>query len=958
MAFKFVRGLGIGAALGLFALLSVALFVGPSVGVLGASLTWSALLLLAVVSTAVGVGRLDELHGAHRALLLADYDPKLAQRVRSAAELAAAPNGSPELLTELLTSITNELSHLPISTLVPRPKHWGRTLLGSLAFAGLSAALLASREDVATGLYAMTHPATGLSERAPKGLWISRLDVVVSQPQKLGGETRVLRDPALIEVPEGSVVELSVRARVPIDRAMLKLGERALPFVAVDGGLQRLTLTAETGGPLSLLARVDDAWVEDAKARRMDVILDAAPTVELEAPLADVSVAADEPVVFSYRTKDDHGLSGIDLVIELGQGRQRRVRLFGFPENAVPRTQDGSTDVVPAAFGARTGQTLAVWIEARDRDTFGGANVGRSPVRTITVGEVHEGHGVPVELLARARDAAVDTLAERLETELPVRQGEAQERAEALAKSTRGFSRALTSLAKSYADSGGESATQSTLRDMLRRLSRLLRDERVASEGRDMREPKRADEAVLRELEDDVLWLSDLLGREKLSNAGKAIERLASTRGRIQKLIEELKKAWDPARKAELLAEIARARAELSLLSQRLAEAERDVPGDFVNLEALRAAAEQNPLDEIEQAIKRGDLAAAEKALARLDQDMQNFQKGVSEGGEAFASARFGPRNEAIEKARTGLSELTKRQKQLSSETDRIAEKAHARSEEEPDFRSQNQRLSERAEALERRVQRLGTSDRFHATESESQAGAAQRMRDARDALRQQNPREAASMAERASEDLQALAGELMMDARMFPGPDGSELERARNAQKLAEEAADLAQEIARNTAGDRSELTPEESAALQQKAPPQRGLSESAEGLAQDLRSDGPPGLSDGLGRTARSMKKAASALERGDVREAEAHQRDAVERLAELNEQMERQSKAGKPRSSEMEGSSSPGDQEERVTIPESGQDVRRKDLRRRVLDARRAEPPDSFARAVERYYQEILR
>jgi hypothetical protein len=958
MAFKIARGLGIGVALGLFALLGVALLVGPSVGVIAAALCWSALLLLSLVSTALGIGRIDLLRGPRRALLLAEYDPQLAQRVRSAAELAAAPNGSPELVTELLASITGELSALPMARLVPRPKRWGRMLLGSLAFTCASAALLASREDVASGLYAMTHPSSGASERAPSGLWVSRLDVVVSQPRQLGGEPRVLADPAQIEVPEGSIVELNVRARFAIDRAVLKLGERTLPFVALEGGLQRLTLTAESSGKLALQAHVDDGWVEDPKARSINVIEDAAPNVELQAPASDVAVAADEAVTFNYRAKDDHGLSGIDLVIEVGPGRQRRVRLFGFPEGAPVRAQEGSAEVVPAAFGARSGQTLAVWIEARDRDTFGGANVGRSPVRTITVGELHEGHGVPVELLSRARDAAVDTLAERLESELPSRQGEAQLRVEALAKSTRGFSRALSALAKSYAGGGGESAAEATLRDMLRRLSRLLRDEKAASEGRDMREPRRADEALVRELEDDVLWLSDLLGREKLSNAGKAIERLSATRARMQQLIEELKKAWDPARKAELLAEIARARAELEALSQRLAEAEQDVPGDFVNLEALRAAADQNPLDEIEQAIQRGDLAAAEQALARLDADMQSFQKGVSEGGEAFAAARFGPREQAIEKGRAGLADLTKRQKQLAADTDRVAERAHARGEQEPDFRSQNQRLTKRAEALERRVRKLGDSDRFHNTESEAQAGAAQRMRDARDALRQQNPREAASMAERAAEDLQGLAGELMMDARMFPGPEGAEMERARSALSLAQETGRLAQEIARNAPGDAPELTPEESASLQQKAGPQRGLSESADGLSQDLRSDGPPGLSDGLGRTSRSMKKAASALERGDVREAEAHQRDALERLAELNQQLERQSKASGPRDNRAEGSSGMGDQDERVAIPESGQDARRKELRRRVLDARRAQPPSSFAGAVERYYQEILR
>jgi len=213
-------------------------------------------------------------------------------------------------------------------------------------------------------------------------------------------------------------------------------------------------------------------------------------------------------------------------------------------------------------------------------------------------------------------------------------------------------------------------------------------------------------------------------------------------------------------------------------------------------------------------------------------------------------------------------------------------------------------------------------------------------------------------MAERASEDLQGLAGELMMGARMFPGRDGARMDNARAAQNLADDAAKLAEEIAKNVPGGGPELSPEESESLQQKAPPQRGLAEKAEGLSQDMRSEGPPGLADGLGRTARSMKKAASALEKGDVREAEAHQRDAVERLSELNEQLERQSKVGKGKPNEGGGGQDPGDRDERVAIPENGLDVRRKDLRRRVLDARRADPPGTYERAVERYYQEILR
>jgi Domain of unknown function (DUF4175) len=954
-AFKLLRGLAFGLALGLFALLVSAILIGPSVGVLGAALSWSGLLLLCVVSTAVGVGRLEELSGPRRALLLTPYDARLSQRVRSAAELLETPNGSPELISEMLTSVTTELSTLPFATLVPRPRYWGRTLSISLSVAIVCGAALQVREDVASGLYAMTHPLTEPDERGGRGLWVLSVRARITAPREQGGQRIDLLDPTRIEVPEGSIIELFVRSRVRIERALLRVGERTLPFTTGEDGSE-LKLTAESSGALSLLARVGDTWVEDATARSLVVEQDGAPEVLLDAPLADVNAAADEPVSFVYRARDDHGLSGIELVLEFGPGRQRRVRLLSMGDDTRTREHEGNADVVPSAFGMRSGQTMAVWIEARDSDAYGGPNVGRSPVRTITVGSAEEGRAVPIELLTRARDGAIDTLADRLEAELPNRQGEAQERSTKLAKSTREFVRTLGILEKAYQGEHRESPTTLTMRDMLKRVSRLLRDEKNASEGRDMREVRRADEALVRELEDDSLWLTDLLGREKLNSAETAIERLSATRARMEKLLAELKKTGDPARKAELLAEVARARAELSVLAQRLAEAQSDVPADFVNLEALKEEARHNPLDEIEAALKRGDLAAAEKALAELDADMRDMQQGVAKGSESFASARFAPRNEAIERARGELSELLKSQKQLASETGRIAERARARSEEDPKFKAENKALEERAEALEKRVRKL-SAKKFHATETEAQAGAAQRMRDARDALHQQNPREAEAMAERASEELESLANELTMDARMFPGPDGKRFDDARAAQELADESQRLAEEIARNVPRG-SSLSDDESETLKKKAPGQRGLSEKTDELGQKMRENGPPGMSDGLSRSSRSMKKATSALEQGDVREAEAHQRDAVERLNELNEQMERQGKAGKPRPNESEGEGGENDQDERVAIPKDGLDARRKDLRRRVLDARRAEPPRAFESAVDRYYQEILR
>jgi hypothetical protein len=132
--------------------------------------------------------------------------------------------------------------------------------------------------------------------------------------------------------------------------------------------------------------------------------------------------------------------------------------------------------------------------------------------------------------------------------------------------------------------------------------------------------------------------------------------------------------------------------------------------------------------------------------------------------------------------------------------------------------------------------------------------------------------------------------------------------------------------------------------------------LGEHAGKLSQEMRDNGPPSLSERMSRATRAMRNAAEALEHGDMRDAQSNQREALERLGELNEELDRQASAsGMGRGGD--GGEHAGSNE-KVVIPQQGDDARRAELRRRVLDARRAQTPDSFARSVERYYQEILR
>jgi hypothetical protein len=928
---------------------------GPSVGPLGASLTWGAALVVMALSIHYSLGDTSILRGSRRALLLRSHDPSLSARARSVVELSLAPNGSAELIEALSRRVWQELEPLPAAQVAPRPvRFWSTVGLAWLA-ALLASAVLLTNGTTLSGLYALTHPGQADPSGTPLGLWVERLDATVTLPAHLGGTSRPLLNPRVIEAPAGSRIELVLKPRFPVERAAFALPDRTLSFTGADDDTLRLSLTVVSGGDVVLRGRVRGDWIADSTARKLVVQGDGAPAVTLSMPTSDVEAAPEEPVPFVFRAEDDHGLGALELVVQLAAGRERRVRLQGFEEDGV-LDHSASTQVTPADFGAQPGRSLTVWIEARDRDLFSGPNVGRSAVRTITVGKASDAHGAPVALIVRARDAAVDALGTRLASEVSERSREAASRANDLKASVRALLQELATLTAAYEKSSADSQTASVLHDMERRIDKLGRTERKAAAAEDLRDLRRIDADTIAELEDDTLWLSDLVGRARLSGAAGVLDQLEATRARMHELLNQLKASADPEQRKQLLEEIARARAALSELAQRLSEARGDVPSDFVNYDALAEQTQDDPLSALENALERGDVEAAERALAQLDQQLDGLKSGLSQGEQAFAAARTAPRNQALDAARAEIDSLSRAQKGLANDTSRLAHGQSQRALDDSNFRQHAGELAEKATQLEERVRRM-EAQKAQPLVAENQASAAQRLRDTADALRQGDAHEASSMAERAADQLSMLASELDMDARMYPGPDGSRRRSAQESIELAREARKLAQSVREHAPRAASaEPTAEEASALREQSSAQRTLAREAGRVANESEGT-PPSVRDGLSRARQSMESAAEAMQSGDPSEAQAHQRDALDRLGELEDELSREQMAlgDRPGSGERDGRAGGDD---KVDIPTSSENARRADLRRRVLDARRARAPESFSDAVERYYQEILR
>ena len=152
-------------------------------------------------------------------------------------------------------------------------------------------------------------------------------------------------------------------------------------------------------------------------------------------------------------------------------------------------------------------------------------------------------------------------------------------------------------------------ALRAALTGIADRLEHLLRDEAKALAALKGKPPAgglpRLDAMSAKhvtELENDVLLLDDLIGRQRLEDLAALGKELTDAHQRLRDLLERYQKTKDPALRRQLEREARELRARLAELAQKIAavKARNDVPEEWRNLPDLKNVAEQaRKLDEM-----------------------------------------------------------------------------------------------------------------------------------------------------------------------------------------------------------------------------------------------------------------------------------------------------------------------------------------------------------------------
>jgi len=944
-----------------------ALAVGPLGDASSAMFAW-AVVALALGAVTVGAWQaFAPLRGPGVARLLADADPSLPSAARTAWELTRGPmdGASADLVRAHEARVRAVLAQHPPRRVVRwrRLKHRS-VALGLLAIA--AAGLLLVTERGRAGAYSLVHP----GERDEQGdrvvLAFADVEAHIVYPGYLDRPSVTVIDPTILEVPRGTSIEIRATPQIEATEAALRIGGRATPMERGDGGGWFGRFVAREDGPVALrLRRPEGDWVRDATGRDVRVIADEAPRVSLIDPPDDLVLEAPEELAVTWTVADDVGIASVDLVVRDPRGEERRRRVASFDPGDHPRDQTSSAPLDLALLGARPGDAVTVWVEARDGDVVSGPNVGRSGELTITIASESSRRAERLAGLEALVDRAIHLLADHLERPVPEAEAEAKERFDALRPPTDGFIAGLREHADAIRGEEGVRASDVSLfTSMASRVRRLLQEQRVAHARRVAPHAEREaiDARAVTELEGDVLSLDDLLGRARVEDAAEIARELEQIRREIRSLLSELRRTDSPEARQRLLAAIARAQMRMRALMQRMAEMGTSVPQEFMNAGGEMPTTESaNALAELSEAIQRGDLDGAERLVDQLERQIDQIARALGQTEESFVESRFGPRERAMANAMDSLAGLETEQQQLAGRGTERRGRAAQRALEAIGGRDNRigRQLSQEAAAVREALEGVDR-DRLAGFEQDTYDRARQRLIDTEDALEAGDLGEARRMSEAAAQDLSSLSRDLDLSALMFPGHEGETREDAREARNADRSLRQLRRRLDEALPDVASHLDGSDREQMRQDLERQRMAREAAERLGGEF-DRGPEGvpLSEDATRElqeiAEAMQRANRALEGGDPLDSARHQEDAARRLTELRERLENEQQSG---GQGGEGGSSEPDFRRPVEIPDADQFEGPMEMRRRLLDAMREAPPEGYEDAVRRYYEGLLR
>jgi transglutaminase-like putative cysteine protease len=816
-----------------------------------------------------------------------------------------------------------------------------------------------------------------------------------------------------IRAPRGTEVALRTRA----DRDV-KAAEIAVDLDAAAGPdgkrppLGRYALAVAAGRDLSGRLQVEDGGsyrfrfldgrgkvVAEGPPIPIAVEPDAFPGVRITRPETEIEVEPNAVVRIEWQAEDDVGLGEVALVLKGPDGEERR-SVLRKPEGV---RRDGGThdlDLGPERLGE--GDRLAYWLEAQDGDVVSGPKKAVSETRAVKIYSEAEHRR---EVLERARlvfEELVTLLADRLETLAagPLDTPDRMVLAEQLDVRTRHLHERMREVAREIRrDRAGPREVAQALENVAAQV-RVAQQRVVATRApvaqafRIRSAPDRsavgsmklADLFLDQELEKGVLYLEQLLDKQRAEDLVHLAKDLAEKRRDLAGLLEKYRAAPTEAARKEVLARISRMKERVKELLARMSEMSRGFNDEHMNQEALAEMSRSQDLvgglDRIEELLAKGDVEGAMRELDQMASTMDQMLAGLeSTAGLPDEKARELMREMLSFKEQ--LEKVKGEQERTAAETDQVRQK----------YRDAIRRRLEQAEGRVKALEKLAAEAKkdveaaqpgvtYRAEPELDQATDA--LEDLGRALAVKELGSANEAAQRAAPAVERLARFLEEDVALSQQnpaftrrEPGVVREAQRNAARAVPKVREIRDELGELFPDPRSILSPGDQTRLDGLSRRQGELEQKAGDLQRKLAElmqkapVFPPGAQGELGETRGHMGQAATELSRKNPQRGHGEQELALDALSRFQKGLEEAAKRGKGQGGGMGfpfpfGDAGSGSEEgegrdparEKVNIPGAEAYKVPEEFRKDLLDAMKQGAPERYRSEVQRYYEELVR
>lgn len=806
---------------------------------------------------------------------------------------------------------------------------------------------------------------------------------------------------------KGTEVEIRTTADRDVARASLVVGETALPMTV--SGKRTLAGRLVVDAPGTYRFRFEDdagQTVAEGAPRRIAVEADARPEVEAGIDGKDgddeIEVREQDRMLLRWRASDDFGLTEVALVWRIGGGQPERL-VLDHPEEQT-RT-DGHHLWDLTTLHLAPGDRVAFYVEAVDDDAVSGPKKGTSATHYLKVFSAAEHHR---ELMARVEaqwEAMVLSLADHLEKPFDVREGATRDEATPKVAVAEGLVKGLDDLVEGLNDvvdqlgadplappvlvdalanvRAGIVRRKGTARNALRAFGLRLAQKESASATLLVR---RAQGDVVDELEKDVLYLEDLLDKQKVQDLIAMAEEIKTHRRRLAELIDQLRKNPDEETRAAIGREIARIKERVHELMRKMSELAKSINDEHLNADAMRQLSENQDLlgnlDDVQKLLNEGKL---DEALARLSDMAEGLDKMLEDWrqqDQKFGGEEYREVAQKMMQLMDDLQRVERDQKHLLEKTSKLKDAYQKELE-----KRMKGRLDELVERLKKQAEQArGTLEAvpeaafesgFARFDAETHQGALASLENLGMLLEARDFSEAHDVAQQALRQASNLAvsmHEQAVEARRLESLLGDRVEVLDQAADHAAEGRDISQDIVneldRLFPDPRDVFGREDQKKMAKMGEQQEALRRRTASLQQkmdEISKKAPvfsPGMEGELRQAGRHMGEAGWRLGQSDARSASGQQKAALDRLGRLEEQMQQmaQNQGGSgmpmPMSSGGRGSGAYGMSQEKVEIPDADQYKAPDAFRKELLDAMKEGTPERYQQQVKRYYEELVK